>query len=44
MKTNFRNFIVIAVLAAAIVSVSSCNKQTCPTYSKGEVKTTENKA
>jgi hypothetical protein len=43
MKTTMRK-IVIAAVAIGFVALTSCEKHTCPTYSKGNVKQTEVKA
>jgi hypothetical protein len=40
MKTHMKNF-VIAVAALGLFAFSACNKQTCPTYSKANLKHTE---
>ncbi|MES2620805.1 MAG: hypothetical protein V4615_08130 [Bacteroidota bacterium] len=40
MKTIMKKMI-IAVVAVGFVALSSCNKNTCPTYSKSNVKHTE---
>ena len=43
MKTNMKK-IIIAVTAVGFFALSSCDKHTCPTYSKADVKHTEVKA
>jgi hypothetical protein len=43
MKTNMRNLI-IAIASLGLLAFSSCNKQTCPTYSKAEVNQVQVKA
>jgi hypothetical protein len=44
MKTTMKKIIIAAVAIGFLFGISSCDKHTCPTYSKAEVKTTEAKA
>jgi hypothetical protein len=44
MKTNAKNILTVAVVAAFLVALSSCDHKTCPTYSKVEKTSTEHKA
>ncbi|MDB5281711.1 MAG: hypothetical protein JWO06_786 [Bacteroidota bacterium] len=44
MKTTMKRIIIATVAVGFILGISSCDKHTCPTYSKAEVKQTEVKA
>jgi len=44
MKTNKKNILTALVVVAFLVALTSCDKKTCPTYSKVEKSPTEQKA
>ncbi len=44
MKTTMKKIVIAAVAFGFILGISSCEKHTCPTYSKTEVKQVDNRA
>jgi hypothetical protein len=44
MKNTMKRFVLAIVAAGFLFGVSSCEKHTCPTYSKAEAKQTEGRA
>ena len=44
MKTTMKKIVIAAVAAGFMLGISSCEKHTCPTYSKAESTQTAPKA
>ena len=44
MKTTMKKIVIAAVAVGFVFGISSCEKHTCPTYSKAETKQVDSKA
>jgi hypothetical protein len=44
MKSTMKKIVIAAVAVGFVFGISSCEKHTCPTYSKAEVKQVDAKA
>ncbi len=44
MKTTMKKFVIAAVAFGFVLGISSCEKHTCPTYSKVEAKQADTRA
>lgn len=44
MKTTMRKIVIAAVAFGFVLGISSCEKHTCPTYSKAETKQADTRA